>query len=140
MSFSPLKSHKLRIVASGLLAYGLLLPAATIHAAAGTGTLVGNVTCGPDEELPAGSILGVAEGMNLQTHTDAGGRFSLVGVPAAQTLTIDAMGDAKASRDNVVVQPGEVLDIGSMDLSICPAPSVTVPEPQQQEQYRETPD
>ncbi len=144
MTFSPDKSrrlHALRVGAAGLLAFGLLIPAAAIYAAptSGTGTLVGNVTCGSSEETPASNILVVAEGMNLQTHTDDAGRFSLVGVPAGHSLTIDAVAEAKASRFNVVVQPGEVLDIGSIDVPICPQPIIATADAQtQQEQSRET--
>jgi hypothetical protein len=120
-----------------------MIPSAAIDAAAasGTGTLVGNVTCGAGEETPASNILVVAEGMNLETHTDDAGHFSLVGVPAGHSLTIDAVAEANASRFNVVVQPGEVLDIGSIDGPICPQPIIAPADAQtQQEQYRETSD
>lgn len=146
MTFSLDKTRVLRGLragAAGLLAYGLLIPATAIHAApaAGTGTLVGNVTCGADEATPASNIVVVAEGLNLETHTDDAGRFRLVGVPAGHALTVDAVAEASASRFNIVVQSGEVLDIGSIDVPICPQPSTLPSDAQtQQEQYRETPD
>ncbi len=114
------------------LTMSLMLPAtasATVVAPP-TGTLVGNVTCGADELTPAPHIVVAAEGLSLRTTTDGSGKFTLLNVPAGQTLTIDAMADPEtsfvASRSNIVVQAGETLDVGSMDLAICqpvaPAP------------------
>jgi hypothetical protein len=121
----------------GLLAYGLLAPVAGFAATQpGTGTLVGTVTCGPAEDAPAAHIAVIAEGTTLHTLTDGLGRFMLTGLPAGQSITIDAVADAQASmvtsRYNVVVQPGETLDIGSMDLSICGQPAQPAPAPDNQ--------
>jgi hypothetical protein len=66
----------------------------------------------------------VVEGMDLSTHTDRGGTYALV-VPAFASFTIEALGgpgaNAVASRYNVVVQPGQTLDIGNLDLVGVPA-------------------
>jgi hypothetical protein len=37
------------------------------------------------------------------------------------------------SRSNVVVQPGQTLDVGSLDIAICPAPSTPAPTMSDQE-------
>jgi hypothetical protein len=130
----------LRATAVALLAGGLLMPAATFAApAAQTGTVVGTVTCGPLEDAPAAHITVTAEGVSVQTQTDGSGKFILADLPALQTFTIDALADPQASfvtsRFNVVVQPGETLDIGSMDLAICGQPAQ--PAPAQGEQQTE---
>jgi hypothetical protein len=122
----------LRATAVALLAGGLLMPAATFaEPASPTGTVVGTVTCGPAEDAPAAHITVAAEGLHLQTQTDGSGKFILVGLPALQTFTIDALADPQASfvtsRFNVVVHPGETLDIGSMDLAICGQPAQPAP-------------
>jgi hypothetical protein len=135
----PLKTSKLAARAAaiaGLLTCGLLVPvAASATPLPPTGTLVGTVTCGPAEETPAAHVAVVAEGTNFHTLTDGAGKFILTGLPAAQTFTIDALADPEASvvtsRFNVVVQPGETLDIGSMDLSICAQPVELGPAPDQ---------
>jgi hypothetical protein len=63
----------------------------------------------------------------------------LLGVPAAHAFTVDAVdpsSSAVASRFNVSVQPGETLDVGTLDLQVCPAPAmvdVTAPQDQPQE-------
>jgi hypothetical protein len=75
-----------------------------------------------------------AEGINVQTTTDGGGKFTLSNVPAAQPLTIDAVADPEASvvasRFNVVVQAGQTLDIGSIDLEVCGQPEMATPSDQ----------
>jgi hypothetical protein len=120
------KLASLRIAAAGLLAYGALLPVAASAAPdSSTGTLVGTVTCGASEETPAANAAVSVEGLNLVTHTNTAGKFTLSGVPGAQTFTIDALTDPTGgfvtSRYNVNVQPGQTLDIGSMDLAVCPS-------------------
>ena len=89
--------------------------------------MVGAVTCGPAEDAPASHIVVTAEGTTVQTLTDGTGKFSLVGLPAAQNFTVEAISDPEGSlttsRYNVTVQPGETPDIGSMDLGICGSPS-----------------
>jgi hypothetical protein len=128
-----------RATAMAILAGGLLVPASALAAPSsptGTGTVVGAVTCGPAEDAPAAHIVVSAVGADLQTLTDGTGKFTLVGLPAQQTFTIDAIADPQGSlvtsRFNVSVQPGETLDIGSMDLGICgqPAPPAPVQDDQ----------
>jgi hypothetical protein len=89
--------------------------------------LVGRVTCGADETTPAAHVVVAAEGVNLQTITDGGGKFTLLKVPAGHSFTIDALADPEASfvtsRFNVVVESAQTLDIGSMDLAVCGQPS-----------------
>jgi hypothetical protein len=123
-----------RAAALAVLAAGLLMPVAALAAPtsdSGTGTLVGTVTCGPDEDAPAPYIVVTAQGTHLQTLTDSTGRFTLAGVPAGETFRIDALADPQASvttsRFNVNVQSGETLDIGSMDLAICGQPAQPAP-------------
>jgi len=74
----------------------------------------------------------VAGGNGLQTLTGVDGGFSLT-LPAQQNFTIDAIADPQASvvssRYNISVQPGETLNIGSMDLAICGQPQTTTPAP-----------
>ncbi len=123
-----------------LLAASAVVPATTFAAPeSDTGTVVGTITCGPAEEAPASHIVVAAEGLNLQTLTDGAGKFTLTGVPAMHAFTVDAIADPQASavtsRFNVTLQPGETLDIGSMDLPICgqpaqPAPAQDEPSPQ----------
>ncbi|MBV9576965.1 MAG: carboxypeptidase regulatory-like domain-containing protein [Chloroflexi bacterium] len=124
-----------RASALALLAGGLLMPVAAQAdpvADSSTGTVVGAVTCGPAEDAPAAHIVVTAEGTNAQTLTDGTGKFTLVGLPAAQNFTVEAISDPEASlttsRYNVTVQPGETLDIGSMDLGICGQPAQPTPD------------
>jgi len=123
-----------RTTALAMLAGGLLIPASALAAPAsdaGTGTVVGVVTCGPDEDAPASHIVVSAAGAHLQTLTDSTGSFTLSGLPAGQTFVIDASADPQGSvvtsRYNISVQSGETLDIGSMDLGICGTPSQPTP-------------
>jgi hypothetical protein len=130
-----------RVIVVGLLAGGLLLPGAAFAAPAGpTGTLVGTVTCGAAEETQPSGIMVVVDGMDLSTHTDRGGTYALV-VPALASFTIEALGgpgaNAVASRYNVVVQPGQSLDIGNLDLSVCPQPAREPEQEQTQEQRQD---
>ena len=128
------------VVIAGLLAGGLLLPGGAFAAPAGpSGTLVGTVTCGAAEDTHASGIMVVVEGMDLSTHTDGAGKYALA-VPAFASFTIEALGgpgaNAVASRYNVVVQPGQTLDTGNLDLSVCPQPAHDA-EPQQTQEQRE---
>jgi outer membrane receptor for ferric coprogen and ferric-rhodotorulic acid len=120
-------ANTLRLLSLGLLATAFVLPATALAApTSATGTVVGSVTCGADEATPASHITVAAEGLSLQTTTDGTGHFTLTNVPAGTALTIDAVADPQASvitsRSNVVVQPGQMLDIGSMDVAVCGLP------------------
>jgi hypothetical protein len=117
-----------RLAIASLATSTVLLPGAAL--ADGTGTVTGHVTCGAAEDVAAtGALLGV-EGTNVTGHTDGNGNYTLSGLPTGETLTVDASSDAQrttvASRSEIVVQPNQTLDIGSMDLSVCPAP---LPQP-----------
>ena len=119
-------SRILGATVGALLAGAALIPVSALAAPApNTGTLVGVVTCGPTEDAPASHIVISAEGTPLYTQTDANGAFSL-SVPAQQAFTIDAIADPQSSfvtsRFDVSVQPGQTLDIGSMDLAVCGQP------------------
>jgi hypothetical protein len=121
---------KKNLLTIATLAGSLLLSTAASAAPGPSGTLVGTVTCGPAEETHAANIRVAVEGLPLGTHTDGAGKFTLSGVPAAQSFTIDALGSpdafSMASRTNVAVQPGQTLDIGNLDLSVCPRPAQDV--------------
>jgi len=121
-----------RAASLAILAGGLLMPVSALaDPTSDTGTLVGAVTCGPDEDAPASHIVVSASGTQVQTVTDSTGKFMLVGVPAGQTFRIEAIADPEASvttsRFNVSVQSGETLDIGSMDLAVCGQPVTPAP-------------
>jgi hypothetical protein len=92
---------------------------------------------------PASARIAV-EGTLLSTHTDSVGSFKLEGVPALQLLTVDAQRDALASaiasRPNVAVQPGETLDLGTLDVGACPAPPAVTPIVNQDETLVSAPD
>ena len=119
-------SLPLRAALLGVFAGSLLLPvAASAGPLVPSGTVVGTVTCGPAEETHAANVVVMIEGLGMSTHTDAAGKFSLRGVPASQAFTVDALGSpdafTTASRYNVAVQAGQTIDIGNLDLSVCPA-------------------
>ena len=122
---SVLRPTPHRALVAGALAVALLLPGSITAAAQAisTGTLVGAVTCGADEITPAVNAVVRPEGLDMRTHTDGIGQFTLRNVPAGQSLTIDvsdSQGSEQTSRYNVVVPAGATLDIGSMDLVFCP--------------------
>ena len=95
-----------------------------------TATVVGTVTCGPAEENPAPQALVEIAGSNIATRADVGGKFALE-VPTGQALTVEALSDPNgtvmSSRPYVSLQPGETLDIGNLDLSVCPQPAAVAP-------------
>jgi hypothetical protein len=126
-SLKTFRVISLRLASAGLLAYGSLMPAVVSAAAQPTnGTLVGSVTCGAAATTPAANATVAVEGVNVATHTGSDGSFTLTGVPAVPDLTIDALTDSGAvvsSRYHVEVQAGQTLDIGSLDLAICPRPT-----------------
>ena len=111
---------------AALLAAALFIPAPA-GATSATGTVIGSVTCGPSEETPATHVMVDVEGTNLNVRTDGAGKFSLFSVPAGQSLIIDAAldgnGSVTSSRYNVLVHPGETLDVGNLDLAACPQPA-----------------
>jgi hypothetical protein len=120
----------------------LSVPAiASAAPASNTGTLVGAVTCGADQVVPAAHVDVTVPGTNLSTQTDASGNFVLSGVPALQNVSVEAIADPEASittdRSDFSVQPGETLNVGSIDLSVCGQPNVdttpqySVPDDQQ---------
>jgi hypothetical protein len=131
--FSRSRRASLRSVITGVFTIAILLPGSVSAAteAPSTGTLIGSVTCGADGLAPAINAVVAPEGLSLQTRTNSAGQFTLSNVPAARMLTIDAASDsqgtAETTRYNVAVQPGETLDIGSMDLVICPSVNVLTP-------------
>jgi hypothetical protein len=115
-----------------VFAIGLLSPVGVYAAPEGgngtsTATLVGAVTCGADEITPAANAIVSVTGLPDATRTDSSGRFTLTNVPAGQRIRIDVTNDPQqssmASRFNVVTDAGQTLDIGSMDLGICPLPN-----------------
>jgi hypothetical protein len=127
----PHRNGVLRASALSFFAFGLLLPGSASAAPAqpSTGTLTGTVTCGDAAITPAAYALVAPEGINIQSRTDNAGRFTLSNVPAGQNYTIDAEGDSgssgTASRFNVVVRPGQTLDIGNVDIASCPSTNRT---------------
>jgi hypothetical protein len=111
-----------RLAAVGILLASLLTTGSVFAEPAPTsGTLVGSVTCGPNESSLAPNTVVSIAGIDLSTHSDASGGFRLVGVPTGQLFTVEAVSDsAVADRFNVSAQAGQVLDIGALDLAVCP--------------------
>jgi hypothetical protein len=62
--------------------------------------------------------------MKLFVQTDATGKFTLPDVPAGQSFSIDAYSgpdhSVVVSRYNVTIGPGEMLDIGGLNLAVSP--------------------
>jgi hypothetical protein len=123
------RNISVRAAAIGIFALGLALPGSASAATeqTSTGTLVGAVTCGADALTPAANAVVFVRGLSVRTRTDSSGRFTLSDVPAGQDVTVDAASDPQesimTSRFNVVAQPGQTLDVGSVDLDVCPSPS-----------------
>ena len=117
--------------AVSVVAIGMLYPGGVYASNEGgggsTATIIGAVTCGADEIAPAGNAVVSVSGLKVQTRTDNGGRFTLSDVPAGQQLRVDAANDLQQSssnsRFNIVAQSGQTLDIGSIDIGVCPSPS-----------------
>ena len=133
MSFGFSSAAARRTLLVAALSTALLAPATATLAAspsAPTGTVVGTVTCGPDEDTSAPQARIVVDGMNLSTVADGSGKFTLLNVPTGQLLTIDALADpagaVTSTRYNVSVAPGGVTDIGNLDLAACTLPQPTV--------------
>ena len=116
---------RVRGIGLGLMTCALLFSSA-VASAASSASVVGQITCGADEATPAVHIAVVAEGLQLQTQTDDTGRFELMDLPTGTPLTIDAISDPQASlvvkRGGLVLEAGETLDVGSMDLPVCGQP------------------
>ena len=118
-----------RAATIGAFAVTLLLPAVasaeTEHPT--TGTLVGAVTCGDAAITPAANAIISIPGSSTETRTSGGGRFELTNVPTGLQDAVDAASDSQGtsatSRFGVVAEPGQTLDIGSMDIGVCPPPS-----------------
>ena len=122
------------------LSAALLSPATSSLAdtsSAPTGTIVGTVTCGPDETTAAPNARIAVDGMNLSATSDSAGKFTLLNVPSGQLLNIDALADpsgtVSTTRYNVSVTAGAVTDIGNLDLVACPQPQSLdqLPQPNQ---------
>jgi hypothetical protein len=132
--------HTLKVLLTaglaGLLALSLFAPAALAQEAPATGTLTGTVTWGPNGAVAAYTMVGI-EGTNITARTDGAGKFTITGVPVGQNFTVDAYSDPTQSevisRYNVAVGAGEMLDIGSMNLSVAPQegtpPLEVIPNP-----------
>jgi hypothetical protein len=133
------RSGALRASVISAFAFGLLVPTGVLAAgeSPSTGTLVGAVTCGPEEITPAANALVSVAGIGVVTRADSSGRFTLTDVPAGQPVRVDAATDPQnswmSSRYNVVAQPGQLLDIGSVDLAACPPPGTPTPVTSDQE-------
>jgi len=132
-------AHKRALIVTALSAV-LLIPATAGFAdqsSGPTGTIVGTVTCGPDETTAAPNARIAVDGLSLSATSDAAGKFTLVNVPAGELLNIDALADSagsvSATRYNVTVSANAVTDIGNLDLVACPQqqPADTLPEPSQ---------
>jgi hypothetical protein len=135
----PFRSTALRASVISAFAFGLLVPTGVLAAgeSASTGTLVGAVTCGADEITPAANAYVSVAGLSVVTRADSSGRFTLTDIPAGQSVRVDAATDPQdswmTSRYNVVADPGQLLDIGSVDLGACPPPSTLTPVTSDQE-------
>ena len=74
--------------------------------------------------IPVPDVLVVVDGIGLSTRTDDNGRFSLTGVPPAQTLSLSVLQQADAPPltqvPNVVVSQGQTLDLGTLVLGADP--------------------
>jgi hypothetical protein len=118
-----------RATTIGAFAVTLLLPAVasaeTEHPT--TGTLVGAVTCGDAAITPAANAIISVPGSSIETRTSGGGRFELTNVPTGFQVTVDAASDTQGtsatSRFGVVAEADQTIDIGSMDIAVCPPPS-----------------
>jgi len=76
---------------------------------------------GLGRRLPAGAVLVALEGSSVSTRTDESGRFSLDSVPTDTYWLLAAgpvsgVAGASSVRPNVMVQPGQTLDLGMLVL------------------------
>jgi hypothetical protein len=122
---------KFLIFASATLASILSISVAS--AAPAPATVVGTITCGAAEDAPAANAIVEVMAQNVKTRSSSEGEFTLIVLPTDGTFNVDALSDADgsatASRYNLSVQPGETLDIGNLDLGVCPQPAL--PQAQQ---------
>jgi len=83
-----------------------------------SGTVVGSVsTCTNGAAQPAILVNVQATGTNLSALTDEDGAFALAQVPAPGTYTISVSdGGQTATRQSVPVAPGEIIDVGTLQL------------------------
>ena len=119
-----------RIGAAGLALAALVGSTSPIYAidTLPTGTIIGTVTCGDAHDTPSSYATVTVEGTTLTAHASRSGTFSLSGVPAGRLLTVNVLQGSDGgvgSRYNVSLQPGEMLDIGSLDVPLCPPSSDT---------------
>src|SRR5438270_10817307 len=98
MSGSKLKFTAL-LFFSALSAGAPLAPAAlaSTDKTVSGGTLVGSITCGPDEDKPAARAFVHIDEIGASTSVDGAGRFTIRQVPAARPLTITATSDSGAA-------------------------------------------
>jgi hypothetical protein len=77
----------------------------------------------PPLQVPAGSLPVNVEGTSVSVLTDAAGRFTLAGVPAAQQLTLLAQQQdgplLVLNAPNLTVTAGQTLDLGTVALGAC---------------------
>jgi hypothetical protein len=70
--------------------------------------------------VPVPNVLVVVDGTSLSASTDAGGRFSLLGVPTARPLALLVLptpgGPPAAQAANLVLSAGQTLDVGMLVL------------------------
>jgi hypothetical protein len=133
------------LLASAAASAALLLAATTSTFASPlpppSGVVVGTVSCGPSAETAAAAAVIEVEGTDLVAHLDGTGKFTLPQVPAGQSLTIDALADPLgsviASRSAISVHAGETLDIGNMDLAVCPTPAPAATDTDQYQQVQD---
>jgi hypothetical protein len=81
----------------------------------------------PANGLPAGAVLVAVQSTNVSARTDEAGKFTLSGVPAGQYLTVAAgpvanATGAVAERPNVMVNGGQTVDLGTLNLGGTPGP------------------
>jgi hypothetical protein len=75
--------------------------------------------------VPAANVEVKVVGLPVSTRTDANGQFVLRGVPASQQTTLAAQFASTPAItlpvQNLVVSPGQTLDVGTVGLSGCAA-------------------
>ena len=145
-----------RLFAVGLLGTSLLTPSiasaqsmpAGTPETAGTGTITGVVVCGsgtqPVDVAPESAEV-MLQGSNISTSTAQGGRFILTGVPTSGAVTLNVVaandGFEASALPGLTVGADQTLDVGSIELSVCPAPSLVMnTQPSDQDQPNDAAD